>query len=203
MKIKTASIFLLMSLFLVSFVQAKSPNFSKSATQPTATPKVSEPMPKNISVKIETSLGIIEAKLYASEAPRTVQNFTDLVKKGFYDGLIFHRVIPDFMIQTGDPEGTGFGGPGYKFPDEFSPGLRHDKLGMLSMANSGPNTNGSQFFITAAPTPWLDNKHTIFGQVTSGQDIVTTIANTPRDANDKPLTPVAMKKVTLLLQETA
>ncbi len=153
---------------------------------------------KNVQVKIETSLGVIEAELYAQDAPKTVKNFVDLAKKNFYDGIIFHRVIPDFMIQTGDPTGTGRGGPGYQFADEFSPKLKHDKPGVLSMANSGPNTNGSQFFITLAPTPWLDGGHSVFGRVTKGGDIVDKIANTPRDADDKPLTPVVMKKVTVV-----
>ena len=155
-------------------------------------------MAKNTKVKIETSLGDIEAELFTADAPKTVKNFTDLVNKGFYNGIIFHRVIPDFMIQTGDPTGTGTGGPGYQFEDEFSSKLKHTKAGTLSMANSGPNTNGSQFFITDAATPWLDGKHSVFGQVTNGLDIVKKIANVPRDSNDKPLTPVTMNKVTVL-----
>jgi len=149
-------------------------------------------------IKIETSLGDIEAELYPKETPKTVENFVALAKKGFYDGFIFHRVIPDFMIQTGDPTGTGRGGPGYQFNDEFSPNLKHDKAGTLSMANAGPNTNGSQFFITDAATPWLNGKHSVFGKVTKGLDVVKAIANVPRDSNDKPLTPVTMKKVTVL-----
>ena len=153
---------------------------------------------KNVQVRIETTLGVIEAELFAQDAPKTVQNFVDLTKKGFYDGIIFHRVIPDFMVQTGDPTGTGMGGPGYQFEDEFSPKLKHDKPGILSMANSGPGTNGSQFFITVAATPWLDGHHSVFGKVTKGQDVVDKIVNSPRDANDKPLTPIAMKKVTVL-----
>jgi len=137
-----------------------------------------------------TSKGTITCSLFEKEAPKTVANFVGLadgtkewtdpktgkkVKKRFYDGLIFHRVIPNFMIQGGDPEGTGRGGPGYKFEDEFNPSLKFDKPGKLAMANSGPHTNGSQFFITHVPTPWLDNKHTIFGQVIEGQDIVDNI----------------------------
>ena len=134
-----------------------------------------------VRVKIETTLGDIEVELYAKEAPQTVANFVKLTKSGYYDGIIFHRVIPEFMIQTGDPTGTGTGGPGYTFEDEFSPQLKHDKAGTLSMANSGPNTNGSQFFITDKPTPWLDGKHSIFGHVTQGIDVVHSIANAPRD----------------------
>ncbi len=154
--------------------------------------------PASTHVKIETTLGDIEVELFSADAPKTVENFVTLAKKGFYDGIIFHRVIPDFMIQTGDPTGTGTGGPGYKFNDEFSPKLRHDKAGTLSMANSGPNTNGSQFFITDTATPWLDKKHSVFGQVTKGMDIVHKIANAPRDSSDKPKTTIAMKKVTVL-----
>ena len=152
---------------------------------------------KTVPVKIQTSLGTIEAELYADKAPRTVKNFTDLAKKNFYDGIIFHRVIPNFMVQTGDPDGLGTGGPGYTFEDEFAPDLRHDKPGVFSMANSGPNTNGSQFFITVVPTPWLDGKHSVFGRVTKGQDVVDKIANTPRDGRDKPLTPVTIQKITV------
>lgn len=151
-----------------------------------------------VKIKIETSLGDIYADLFAKDAPKTVENFVKLAEAGFYDGLTFHRVIPQFMIQTGDPTGTGAGGPGYSFADEFSPNRHHDKPGVFSMANSGPNTNGSQFFITEAPTPWLDNRHSIFGQVTQGLEMVSQIANVPRDAGDKPLKTVYMKKVTIL-----
>ncbi len=151
-----------------------------------------------VKIKIETTAGDIYADLNAKEAPKTVENFTKLAKQGFYDGIIFHRVIPDFMIQTGDPTGTGTGGPGYKFADEFSPALKHDKTGVLSMANSGPNTNGSQFFITAAATPWLNGKHSVFGQVTQGLDVVQKIATAPRDAGDRPKTEIKMTKVTVL-----
>ena len=148
-----------------------------------------------VKIKIETTLGDIYADLYEAEAPKTVGNFLTLAKKGFYDGIIFHRVIPGFMIQTGDPTGTGMGGPGYQFPDEFSKKLRHDKPGMLSMANSGPNTNGSQFFITEVATPWLDDRHSVFGQVTGGMDVVLAIAKAPRDRQDKPVQKIAMNKV--------
>lgn len=149
-------------------------------------------------VKIETTMGDIVVELFQTEAPKTVENFLTLTKKGFYDGIIFHRVIPNFMIQTGDPTGTGMGGPGYQFADEFSPKLRHDKPGILSMANSGPNTNGSQFFITQVPTPWLDGRHSVFGQVVEGMDVVNQIASVSRDGRDKPLKAIAMKKVTVL-----
>ena len=151
-----------------------------------------------MKIKIETNMGDIVADLDSKNAPHTVENFVKLAKKGFYDGIIFHRVIPDFMIQTGDPTGTGTGGPGYSFADEFSPSLRHDAPGVLAMANSGPDTNGSQFFITEVATPWLDNRHSVFGHVTEGIEIVHQIARVPRDSRDKPMTPVTMKKVTIL-----
>ena len=124
---------------------------------------------------IETNRGNIRVELYEDKVPKTVENFETLTKKGFYDGLKFHRVIPDFMIQTGCPEGTGRGGPGYNFKDEFHADLKHDGPGVLSMANSGPNTNGSQFFITHVATPWLDKKHSVFGRVIEGQDVVNAI----------------------------
>ena len=125
---------------------------------------------------IETNKGDIVLELYDGRVPKTVANFEKLVSEGFYNGLKFHRVIPDFMIQTGCPKGTGTGGPGYTFADEFHPELRHSGPGILSMANAGPNTNGSQFFITHVPCPWLDSKHAVFGKVTSGQDVVDSIA---------------------------
>jgi peptidyl-prolyl cis-trans isomerase B (cyclophilin B) len=124
---------------------------------------------------IETSRGTIQCRLHADKTPATVANFEKLAKQGFYNGLKFHRVIPDFMIQTGCPLGTGTGGPGYKFADEFHKDLRHSGSGVLSMANAGPNTNGSQFFITHVATPWLDGKHSVFGQVIEGQDVVNAI----------------------------
>ncbi len=124
---------------------------------------------------IETSCGIIKLELYDDKVPQTVANFKTLADKGFYDGLVFHRVIADFMIQTGCPKGTGTGDVGYKFDDEFHPDLKHDGPGVLSMANAGPNTNGSQFFITHVATPWLDGKHSVFGRVIEGQDVVDAI----------------------------
>jgi len=135
------------------------------------------PRMSNPTLTIETSKGTITLELFEDQAPETVGNFKKLAADGFYDGLIFHRVIEDFMIQGGCPDGNGMGGPGYKFDDE-KPALKlkHDKPGILSMANAGPNTNGSQFFITHVPTPWLDGKHAVFGEVTEGQDIVNKIA---------------------------
>jgi len=123
----------------------------------------------------ETDKGTIRIELFADKTPKTVANFEKLASEKFYDGLVFHRVIPDFMIQGGCPQGRGTGGPGYKFEDEFDPSLKHDSPGVLSMANSGPNTNGSQFFITHVPTPWLDGKHSVFGKVIEGQDVVDAI----------------------------
>ena len=146
---------------------------------------------------IETTKGTIVVELAGDEAPKTVENFVKLAKQGFYNGIVFHRVIPGLMIQTGDPTGTGRGGPGYTFADEISPKLHHDVPGVLSMANAGPNTNGSQFFITLAATPWLDGKHAIFGRVVEGQAVVEQIAAADRDANDRPRTEISMKRVTI------
>lgn len=161
---------------------------------------------------IETNLGTIKAELFPDKAPKTVANFVELAegkkwwthpltgrksKSRFYDGLLFHRVIPHFMIQGGDPLGTGHGNPGYQFEDEIAPDLKFNKPGVVAMANAGPNTNGSQFFITVAPTPHLNGKHTIFGQVVEGMDVANKISRVPRDANDKPIKPVIMRKVTI------
>ena len=147
----------------------------------------------NTIVILETTMGNMKLGLFDDKAPKTVKNFVDLVNKGFYDGTVFHRVIKNFMIQGGDPTGTGAGGPGYKIADEFGPGLKHGKKGILSMANSGPNTGGSQFFITLLPTPWLDGKHAIFGEVIEGVDVLDKIGSTPT-SNDKPLTEVKIIK---------
>ena len=136
-------------------------------------------MSENRKIKFTTNKGVFVAEMFEDKAPLTTKNFIELVEKGFYDGIIFHRVIDGFMIQGGDPTGTGMGGPGYQFADEFDRSLKHDKPGILSMANAGPDTNGSQFFITHAPTPWLDFKHSVFGQVVKGMDVVMSIP--PRD----------------------
>jgi peptidyl-prolyl cis-trans isomerase A (cyclophilin A) len=161
---------------------------------------------------IETSKGTIEIQLFDKDTPVTVANFAGLAngtkeysdlksgqkkKSHFYDGLIFHRVIPNFMIQGGDPLGVGTGGPGYSFQDEIVPSRTFDKPGKLAMANAGPNTNGSQFFITVAATPWLNGHHTIFGEVTKGMDVVTAISMVDRDPSDRPKTPVVIKTITI------
>jgi len=148
-------------------------------------------MANEIFALFDTTEGKFKIKLFADKTPATVENFVSLAEgtktgKPFYDGTVFHRVIPDFMIQGGDPEGTGRGGPGYRFADEFHADLNHSKPGILSMANSGPNTNGSQFFITVAATPWLDKKHSVFGEVVEGYDVVQKISVTPRGAQDRP-----------------
>jgi peptidyl-prolyl cis-trans isomerase B (cyclophilin B) len=143
---------------------------------------------------LHTNHGPIEIELYDEDAPKTVDNFLTLSRKGFYDGITFHRVIPDFMIQGGCPEGTGRGGPGYQFEDE--PNEHRVTRGALAMANAGPNTNGSQFFIvTTEEAPWLDGKHTVFGRVTSGLDVADTISELPRDASDRPREAVVIERV--------
>jgi peptidyl-prolyl cis-trans isomerase A (cyclophilin A) len=157
-------------------------------------------MPNEIYAVFDTTEGKFKIKLYDDKAPRTVENFVSLADgtktgKPFYDDTIFHRVIPNFMIQGGDPEGSGRGGPGYKFADEFHPTLKHSKPGLLSMANAGPNTNGSQFFITVAATPHLDNRHSIFGEVTEGYDVVKKISEVPRSGQDRPVKEVKVNSV--------
>ena len=189
---------------LIGLLAAAIAGFGQEAKAP---PAEREP---GLYATINTSMGPIVCKLFEKEAPLTVANFTGLargtrewtdpktgekVKRPLYNGTIFHRVIPGFMVQGGDPLGTGMGDPGYKFRDEFSPDLKFDQPGRLAMANSGPNTNGSQFFITEVPTPHLSNLHTIFGQVVDGQALVTQIANLPRDRSDKPRTPVVIKSI--------
>ena len=145
---------------------------------------------------IQTNHGPIHVELFPEDAPKTVNNFVKLVNDGFYDRVIFHRVIPDFMIQGGDPTGTGSGGPGYSFEDEFND--HKVERGALAMANAGPNTNGSQFFIvTTEAAPWLDGKHTVFGRVTDGMDVVDTISELPRDARDKPHDDVVIESVSV------
>ena len=179
-------------------------------TQPPALPPVTLPTEPGLYAVIYTSMGSIVCRLFEKDAPKTVANFRGLAmgtktwtdpKTGatkrtpLYSGTTFHRVIPEFMIQGGDPTGTGMGSPGYKFEDEISSEHTFDHPGILAMANSGPNTNGSQFFITVAATPWLNGKHTIFGEVVSGQDIADKISQVPRDEQDKPATPVTIVRI--------
>jgi peptidyl-prolyl cis-trans isomerase A (cyclophilin A) len=157
-------------------------------------------MANEIFAAFDTTEGAFKVKLFADLVPNTVNNFVSLADgtktgKPFYDGTIFHRVIPDFMIQGGDPQGTGRGGPGYQFADEFHPTLKHAKGGVLSMANAGPNTNGSQFFITVAPTPHLNNRHSVFGEVVEGYDVVEKISEVPRGAQDRPIKEVRINSV--------
>ena len=152
---------------------------------------------KNRVVRVETNKGVIRIEMYEDKAPITTKNFIDLATKGYYDGVIFHRVIDGFMIQGGDPTGTGRGGPGYNIPDEFHVELKHDGAGIISMANAGPNTGGSQFFITLGPTPHLNNRHAVFGKVIEGLDVVKAIGKTATGPGDRPLQEVVMKKVTV------
>ena len=169
-------------------------------------------MGKELYATFKTSMGEIVIRLFEEKAPKTVANFVGLatgtkewsdpktgqqVKRPLYNGTIFHRLIPNFMIQGGDPLGRGTGGPGYRFSDEFHPDLRHNKPGILSMANAGPNTNGSQFFITHQTTPWLDGKHSVLGEVVKGHEVVGAIGNAPRDASDKPLTDIVLTEVVI------
>lgn len=149
----------------------------------------------NRKIKFTTNMGVFVAEMFEDKAPLTTKNFIDLVEKGFYDGLIFHRVIDGFMIQGGDPTGTGMGGPGYQIKDEFGEGLKHDDEGILSMANAGPNTAGSQFFITLDATPWLDGHHAVFGKIVEGMDRVRLIGVVPTDRMDRPKEAVVMEKV--------
>ena len=146
---------------------------------------------------IQTNMGTMKFQLELERAPLTSQNFIDLANEGFYDGLIFHRVIDDFMIQGGDPDGDGTGGPGYTIKDEFHPELTHSSLGIMSMANSGPNSGGSQFFITLVPTPWLNGKHAVFGRIIEGQDVLQSIGSVQTNDRDKPLEDVVMESVTI------
>lgn len=185
---------------------------SKGNTKMTSEATTNDQNVKEMIAVMETTLGTIKIHLFHKEAPKTVANFVGLAegtkeftdpktgektKRHFYDGLTFHRVIPGFMIQGGDPVGNGTGGPGYEFEDEFNPKLRHSKPGILSMANAGPNTNGSQFFITDAPTPHLNDRHSVFGEVIEGLDVVKKIANVARDSRDMPKEPVLIKKLTI------
>ncbi|MBP8743096.1 MAG: peptidylprolyl isomerase [Acidaminococcaceae bacterium] len=155
-------------------------------------------MSENRQIRFKTNMGEFVAEMFEDKAPKTTENFISLVEKKFYDGIVFHRVIDGFMIQGGDPTGTGMGGPGYKIADEFGEGLTHDDEGYFSMANAGPNTGGSQFFITLAPTPWLNGHHAIFGRVVEGMDVVRKIGVTKTDFRDRPLEDVKMETVEVI-----
>src|SRR6476646_3019987 len=169
---------------------------SKRRTLPTLPPSSCVTVPPMSTATMQTNHGAIELELFDEDAPKTAENFRKLAADGFYDGVIFHRVIKDFMIQGGDPTGTGTGGPGYTFEDEFND--HKVERGALAMANAGPNTNGSQFFIvTTDAAPWLDGKHTVFGRVTEGMDVVDKISEVPRDARDKPHDDVVMESVSV------
>ena len=210
---KNFYIIILISLICISYFVAK-PIFADEKIKNENSNILKKTEKKTMKAIIETSMGTIEIELFPDKAPKTVENFVGLaegtkewtspktgkkVKKPFYDNLTFHRVIPEFMIQGGCPLGTGTGGPGYKFDDEIDPSLKFDKPGLLAMANAGPNTNGSQFFITEVKTPWLNGHHTIFGEVVSSKDldIVKKIARVDCDFSDSPLEPVVIKKITI------
>ena len=171
--------------------------FLKAFAAAPASAEEAEAAAKRQTAVFETSMGTFKIELYNDLAPVTVKNFTDLIKKNYYDGIIFHRVIDDFMIQGGCPQGSGMGGPGYSIKDEFGKGLKHDKPGKLSMANSGPATGGSQFIITLVACPWLDGKHAIFGHVSEGMDVVEKIGKVPTDSMDRPLKKVVIEKLTV------
>ena len=176
--------------------QQQQPQPEKKAP-PAAAPETRAPGKNSLAI-FETSMGTFKAELFQDKAPATAGNFITLSNKGFYNGLIFHRVIDGFMIQGGDPNGNGTGGPGYTIKDEFGKDLRHSSAGILSMANAGPDTGGSQFFITLAPTPWLDGKHAIFGKVIEGMDVVNAIGKVKTGPRDKPVTDVVVKKITVV-----
>lgn len=150
------------------------------------------------SAEFQTNHGSVSVELFLEKAPKTTKNFIELARKGFYDGVLFHRVMDGFMIQGGDPTGTGRGGPGYTIPDEFHPDLSHSEEGILSMANAGPDTGGSQFFITLEATPWLDGKHAVFGKVTEGMEVVRAIGKTPTGRGDRPIQDVVMESVRIV-----
>ncbi len=188
------TLFLVMLSFGILFAYGKLNNVNSSISD-----KGNYFMSDSITVAIiKTNMGTIEIELFADKTPKTVENFVGLAEKGYYKGVIFHRVIKDFMLQAGDPTGTGRGGASFwggKFEDEFVSDLKHDTPGILSMANAGPNTNGSQFFITIVATPWLDGKHTVFGKVINGMDVVYAIGKVKTAAGDKPVDEVVMEEV--------
>jgi peptidyl-prolyl cis-trans isomerase A (cyclophilin A) len=210
--IRLAGVIFALSACMLAQSTHTSPPHRPLKSQAPALPPVTLPTEPGVYAVIYTSMGNVVCRLFDREAPKTVANFrglatgtkawtdpaTGTVKRTpLYSGTTFHRVIPEFMIQGGDPTGTGMGSPGYKFEDEIDASHTLDHAGILAMANSGPNTNGSQFFITVAPTPWLNGKHTIFGEVVSGQDVVDAVSKVPRDDQDKPLTPVKIIRISI------
>ncbi|MBZ0198328.1 MAG: peptidylprolyl isomerase [Ignavibacteriaceae bacterium] len=194
-------LFLTLGLFMGCNTPKNVENENKILTNKLENSNMSETPKDSILVAVmKTNMGTIEFELFEKQTPKTVENFTGLANKGYYNGIIFHRVIADFMIQGGDPTGTGRGGEslwGKKFNDEFVSALKHDVPGILSMANAGPNTNGSQFFITLVPTPWLNGKHTIFGKVINGMDVVNAIGKTQTGPGDKPSKDVIIENMTI------
>ena len=195
LRIARASKFRLVSLFTPKFPNKGIHSPCKQTNGPIHLHLTIDPKLKYTAV-LHTDKGDIKLELFADKTPKTVNNFVFLARQGFFDGTFFHRVIADFMVQGGDPTGTGRGGPGYRFADEFHPSLRHNKPGILSMANAGPGTNGSQFFITHVPTPWLDNKHSVFGQVIEGMDVVNSIP--PRDPQKVDAPAVHIQSVSII-----
>jgi len=198
---------------IVTFLWSQTAEKKAPEPAPPPAPEVKLKQPPGLYAVFDTSMGRVVCRLFPEKTPETVKNFVELTngtkrwyddqkkawtKGHYYDGLTFHRVIPKFMIQGGDQLGTGSSNIGFTFKDEFSPDLTFAQPGKLAMANSGPNTNGGQFFVTVAPTEWLNNHHSIFGEVVEGQDVVDMISQVPRDANDKPQKPVVMRKVTIV-----
>jgi cyclophilin family peptidyl-prolyl cis-trans isomerase len=196
----TALLLILMLAFVIGCSKAEPEDVTAKAVQDVKDKPVQEAKEMATTIKMYTNHGEMTFRLYDEDSPITVENFKKLIKQGFYDGLTFHRVIADFMIQGGCPKGDGTGGPGYTIKDEFSPALKHDRKGILSMANAGPNTGGSQFFITLVPTPWLDGHHTIFGELIEGEKVLDEIGSVETGANDRPVEPVVIKKIEILAE---
>ena len=192
---KKSIVIILMLLFFAAGCTSGS-IISKKGNDSTNTQKENIIMKNRIAV-IQTNHGIMELELYEKRAPITTKNFIELANKGFYNNQTFHRIIKDFMIQGGCPKGDGTGGPGYAIKDEFNPELRHSSAGVLSMANAGPNTGGSQFFITLVPAPWLDDKHAVFGHLIKGENVLKEIGNVKTGAMDRPVEPVIIEKITI------
>lgn len=193
---------MLIVLLLAVFIGCTQKNTEANNNSTTKSENIKVENTQNITTVavFKTNMGTFEAELYSDKAPKAVENFTGLAEKGYYKGVIFHRVIPNFMIQGGDPTGSGRGGQsiwGRPFEDEVNTGLVFDAPGILAMANAGPNTNGSQFFITVAPTPWLNGHHTIFGKIISGMDVVNSISTVQRSAQDRPLKDVVIEDITI------